>query len=108
MQITLLPPLLPTDGVTSVPGARNGLVTGARIVATVAATTEGGVRTEFIVERPDAADAIEAGLHDLGGSLETAGFATVLSRVVVDPVRACAPDELPALPAPHAILDARA
>ena len=42
MQITLLPPLLPTDGVTSVPGARTGLVTGARIVATVAATTEGG------------------------------------------------------------------
>jgi hypothetical protein len=67
-----------------------------------------GLRTEFVVERPDSADAIEAGLHELGGSLEAAGFGTVLSRVVVDPVRACAPDLLPALPAPHAILDARA
>ena len=77
-------------------------------IQVLVSVTGGGVRTEFIVERPDAADAIEAGLHDLGGSLESAGFATVLSRVVVDPVRACAPDELPALPAPHAILDARA
>ncbi|HTV01292.1 MAG TPA: flagellar hook-length control protein FliK [Luteitalea sp.] len=67
-----------------------------------------GLRTEFVVERPDVADAIDAGLVDLTTSLGQAGFSQVLSRVVVDPVRACAPDVLPALPEPHAILDARA
>jgi hypothetical protein len=77
-------------------------------VQVLVSVTSAGVRAEFIVERPDSADAIESGLHDLGGSLEAAGFAKVLSRVVVDPVRACAPDELPGLPAPHAILDALA
>lgn len=66
------------------------------------------VRTEFVVERPDAADRIEEGLADLGLALEGAGFAQVLSRVVVDPVRACAPDELPDLPAQRTILDTRA
>jgi hypothetical protein len=77
-------------------------------VQVLVSVTSAGVRAEFIVERPDSADAIESGLHDLGGSLEAAGFAKVLSRVVVDPVRACAPDQLPGLPAPHAILDALA
>ncbi|BCS33732.1 hypothetical protein TBR22_A29590 [Luteitalea sp. TBR-22] len=66
------------------------------------------VRTEFIVEGLDAADRLEAGLADLGVALESAGFAHALSRVVVDPVRACSPDELPDLPTQRTILDARA
>ena len=66
------------------------------------------VRAEFFVEDAGAADRIEAGLSHLDASLEGAGFARVLSRVVVDPVRACQPDELPDLPAQHSILDTRA
>jgi hypothetical protein len=66
------------------------------------------VRAEFFVEHAGAADQIEAGLADLGASLEGAGFARVLSRVVVDPVRACEPDQLPDLPVQHSILDTRA
>lgn len=69
---------------------------------------DGQVRTEFLVEYPDAADRIEAGLVDLDVALERAGFAEVLSRVVVDPVCVCAPDELPELPSPRSIVDTRA
>ncbi len=65
------------------------------------------VRAEFLVEHPESADRIEAGLVDLGAALEGAGFAQVLSRVVVDPVTVCAPDDLPDLPTAH-IVDARA
>lgn len=66
------------------------------------------VRAEFFVEHPGTADRIEAGLAALGSALEEAGFAQVLSRVIVDPVRVCAPDDLPDLPLRHTILDARA
>ena len=66
------------------------------------------LRAEFFVEYPGTADRIEAGLATLGSALEHAGFAQVLSRVVVDPVRVCAPDDLPDLPSQHTILDARA
>jgi hypothetical protein len=66
------------------------------------------VRTEFIVEGPEPADRLEAGLAELGAALEAAGFAQALSRVVVDPVRACAPDDLPDLPSQRTILDTRA
>lgn len=66
------------------------------------------VRAEFFVEHAGTADLIEAGLADLGGALEGVGFAQVLSRVVVDPVTACAPDDLPELPPQRAILDIRA
>ncbi len=69
---------------------------------------EAQVRAEFLVEHPDAADRIEAGLVALDNALERTGFAQVLSRVVVDPVRACAPDELPELPLPRRIVDTRA
>ncbi len=65
------------------------------------------VRAEFLVEHAESADLIEAGLVDLGTALEGAGFAQVLSRVVVDPVTVCAPEDLPDLPTAH-ILDARA
>ena len=65
------------------------------------------VQVEFLVEQPGAADRIEAGLGDLSSALEGAGFAQVLSRVVVDPVTACAPDVLPDLPR-GAIVDADA
>ncbi len=68
----------------------------------------GQVRAEFFVEHAGAADRIEAGLAHLDASLEGAGFARVLSRVVVDPVRACQPDALPDLPSQHSILDTRA
>lgn len=68
----------------------------------------GQVRAEFFVEDAGAADRIEAGLAHLDASLEGAGFARVLSRVVVDPVRACQPDALPDLPSHHSILDTRA
>lgn len=70
--------------------------------------TASQVRAEFFVEDAAAADRLETGLADLGVSLEAAGFARVLSRVVVDPVRVCAPDQLPDLPGQHSILDARA
>ena len=66
------------------------------------------VRTEFFVEDAAAADRIDAGLVDLDVALERAGFAEVLSRVVVDPVRVCAPDDLPDLPSQRSILDTRA
>lgn len=66
------------------------------------------VRAEFFVEDAGAADRVEAGLAELSGALEQAGFAQVLSRVIVDPVRVCAPDDLPDLPPHRAILDARA
>lgn len=66
------------------------------------------VRAEFFVEHPDAADRIEAGLVDLDLALERAGFAEVLARVAVDPVRVCAPDTLPELPSQRRILDTRA
>lgn len=65
------------------------------------------VRAEFFVETPGAADRIEGHLLDLTASLEGAGFGQVLSRVVVDPVTARAPDTLPDLPQ-HAILDVEA
>ena len=65
------------------------------------------LRAEFLVEQPGSADRIEAGLVDLGTALERAGFAQVLSRVVVDPVAVCAPDALPDLPGQHTILDTR-
>jgi hypothetical protein len=65
------------------------------------------VRLEFFVEHAGSADRIEAGLSELSGALEGAGFAEVLSRVVVDPVTACAPDALPDLPQ-RAILDVEA
>jgi hypothetical protein len=65
------------------------------------------VRLEFFVEHAGSADRIEAGLADLNTALEGAGFAHVLSRVVVDPVTACAPDALPELPQ-RAILDVEA
>ncbi len=43
MQITLLPPLLPSDGVVSVPSARQAFTPGARLLATVTGTgLEGG------------------------------------------------------------------
>ncbi len=66
------------------------------------------VRAEFFVEDAGAADRIEGGLAHLDASLEGAGFGRVLSRVVVDPVRACQPDALPDLPAQHSIVDIRA
>lgn len=65
------------------------------------------VRTEFLVEHPDAADRIESGLLDLTASLEGAGFAQVLARVVIDPVSVTTPDALPDLPQ-RAIVDADA
>jgi hypothetical protein len=65
------------------------------------------VRAEFFVEHPATADRIEAGLATLGGAVERAGFVAVLSRVVVDPVRVCAPDDLPDLPPQHTIVDVR-
>jgi len=65
------------------------------------------VRAEFLVEHPASADRIEAGLAELTTALEGAGFAQVLSRVVIDPVTVCAPDDLPELPT-AGILDARA
>jgi hypothetical protein len=65
------------------------------------------VRVEFLVEQPDAADRIEAGLVGLGTALEGVGFGEVLSRVLVDPVTVCAPDALPDLPT-AGILDTRA
>jgi hypothetical protein len=68
----------------------------------------GHVRAEFLAEHPAAADRLEAGLADLSMALEAAGFAQVLSRVIVDPVRACELDVLPDLPPQRAILDTRA
>lgn len=65
------------------------------------------VRLEFFVEHAASADRIEAGLADLSAALEGAGFANVLSRVVVDPVTACATEALPELPQ-RAILDVEA
>ncbi len=72
------------------------------------ALAAGQVRAEFSVEEGSAADRIEARLSDLTQALEAAGFAQVLSRVVVDPVRACAPDTMPELPPHHSIVDAQA
>ncbi|MCC6163720.1 MAG: flagellar hook-length control protein FliK [Acidobacteria bacterium] len=66
-----------------------------------------GMRTEFLVEEPSAADRIEAHLDDLTMSLERVGFARVLTRVVVDPVAVSAPDELPDVP-PGTIVDVHA
>lgn len=66
------------------------------------------VRAEFFVEHARTADRIETGLARLTTALEGAGFAQVLSRVIVDPVRVCAPDDLPDLPPQHTIVDARA
>jgi hypothetical protein len=66
------------------------------------------VRTEFLVEHPASADRLEAGLPELDAALSDAGFAEVLSRVVVDPVRACAPEDLPDLPLQGSILDTQA
>lgn len=71
------------------------------------ATRDGRLQTEFVVAGEDAADRIEADLADLTGALDAAGFAQVLSRVVVDPVRAAAPETLPELPS-HAIVDVQA
>lgn len=66
------------------------------------------VQAEFVVERAEVADLLEERLVDLDTSMQAAGFTRLLSRVVVDPVRVAAPDELPELPAHRAILDARA
>lgn len=66
------------------------------------------VQAEFVVERAEIADKIEAGLLQLGSSMQAAGFPHLLSRVVVDPVRVTAPDTLPDLPGYRGILDARA
>jgi len=66
------------------------------------------VRTEFFVEDAKAADRVDARLGDLDVALERAGFAEVLSRVAVDPVRVCAPDDLPGVPSQRGILDTRA
>ncbi len=66
------------------------------------------LRAEFAVEEGSAADRIDAGLIDLTQALEAAGFSHVLSRVVVDPVRARAPDDMPELPDQHSIVDAQA
>jgi hypothetical protein len=71
-------------------------------------TARSQVRTEFLVEHPASADRLEAGLPELDAALSDAGFAEVLSRVVVDPVRACAPEDLPDLPLQGSILDTRA
>jgi flagellar hook-length control protein FliK len=65
------------------------------------------VQVEFLVEQAGAADRIEAGLGELSSALEGAGFAQVLSLVVLDPVTAGAPDDLPELPR-GAIVDADA
>ncbi len=69
--------------------------------------TAAQVRAEFVVEAADVADTIEGRLADLTQSLAAAGFEHVLSRVAIDPVRANAPDDTPAL-APHSIVDVRA
>ncbi len=66
------------------------------------------VHAEFLVESADAADRIEARLGELTTALAGAGFADVLSRVVVDPVRVREPDALPTLPAHGTIVDTRA
>lgn len=66
------------------------------------------VHAEFLVETAGAADRIEARLGELTTALAGAGFADVLSRVVVDPVRVCEPDALPTLPAHGTIVDTRA
>ncbi len=69
---------------------------------------DGEVRAAFVVECPDSADRIEAGLPELVAALERAGFSQVATRVVVDPVHACEPEDLPDLPTQPSIVDARA
>jgi 5-hydroxyisourate hydrolase len=60
MQITLLPPLLPSDGVVSVPTAHQAFTPGARLLATVTTNADG---------RPDrpllAGDAMRVGRYEI-------------------------------------------
>jgi hypothetical protein len=66
------------------------------------------IRAEFFTETAAAADRMDAALADLTAALTTAGYARVLARVTVDPVRLFTDDDLPDLPPEGTILSADA